>query len=145
MDMQPEEAFVDLPDAIRERVQKLCAEGLRCMAEKGNADDAIYAWEQAVYLLPDPREEWAISCWLFSNIGELYFKAGDYEASDEFFRWAMISPGGRTDPHVSLRLGQSCYHLEQHAEATEYLTAARSENPDILKDEDPIYATFLEK
>lgn len=140
--MQPDSAFDDLPSDILKRVKELCKQGVE-YREKNDLEEAIYSWERAIQLLPDPREEWKISCWLFTNTGEMYFQQEDYEASDEFFRWAISSPGGSVDAHINLRLGQSCFKLGQMEEALEFLFSAIAISPGILDNEPAEYQGFL--
>lgn len=133
-----QDIYSDLPETVREHIKEHCSTGL---AKSG--EDAIYEWEQAAYLLPDPKEEWGISCWLFSHIGEVYFSMRDFEASDEFFRWAISSPGGRTNYHLYLRLGESCLELENKEEAMEFLLNAYEFEPSCFEKEDSKYLSFI--
>lgn len=142
--MQPDDTFNDLPSDVLKRIKELCKKGLEDKG-KNDLDEAIYSWEQAIQLLPDPREEWGISCWLFANTGELYFQQKDYEASDEFFRWAISSPGGIVDAHINMRLGQSCFKLGQMEEALEFLFSAVAIDPTVLDNEPAEYQELLSK
>lgn len=142
--MQPESTFDDLPSSILKRVKELCQKGVE-EREKNDIEEAIYSWERAIQLLPEPREEWKISCWLFTNTGEMYFQQKDYEASDEFFRWAISSPGGSVDSHINMRLGQSCFKLGQMEEALEFLLSAISIDPSVLDNEPNEYREFLSR
>lgn len=142
--MLPGDTFDDLPSNVLERIKELCKKGVEDR-EKNDIEDAIYSWERAIQLLPEPREEWKISCWLFTNTGELYFQQKDYEASDEFFRWAISSPGGNVDAHINMRLGQSCLKLGQMEEALEFLLNAISIDPAILDNEPVEYRELLSR
>lgn len=85
--MQPDDTFNDLPSDVLKRIKELCKKGLEDKG-KNDLDEAIYSWEQAIQLLPDPREEWGISCWLLRT-------QASYTFSRRIMRRQTNSSGGQ--------------------------------------------------
>lgn len=135
--------YADLPETVRGAVRAHCEAGADLWAQE-KAEDAVYEWEQAAFLLPEPKEEWEVSFYVFSHIGEAYWRQRDWEAADEFFRWAYSSPGGSSEPSVLLRLGQACQELGNKEEAADYLAQAYyAGGAEVFEGEDPKYLTSI--
>jgi len=135
--------YADLPESVRSAVRTHCEAGADFWGHE-KVEDAVYEWEQAAFLLPEPKEEWDVSFYVFSHIGEAYWRQRDWEAADEFFRWAYSSPGGSSEPSVLLRLGQACQELGNKEEATDYLVQAfYAGGEEVFADEDPKYLASI--
>lgn len=69
---------MELDDKLYEKVTDLCDEG-ECLLEEGLYDKALIKYKNALDLLPLPKEEWKVSTWIYSAIGDTYFLKNDYD------------------------------------------------------------------
>lgn len=133
----------ELPDALHERIKRLCADG----DELANAADfysAVSTYEEALALLPEPREQWEAATWIYTAIADAYFLAGDFESAWEPLRAVMHCPDALGNPLIRLRRGQVYYELgDEHMATQELASAYMLCDIDIFAQEDPKYAEFI--
>jgi tetratricopeptide (TPR) repeat protein len=104
--------------------------------------EAITLWEQALNLIPNPKQEYEAANWLYSSIRDGYFMLNNFEESAAYFTKAKF--GGYDNPFIMLRLGQSFYATNKLEEALEYLLRAYMlEGKEIFKGEDKKYFAHL--
>jgi tetratricopeptide (TPR) repeat protein len=130
------------PD-VQERMDELCREGDEHL-DAGDFEHALEAYRTAADLIPDPKEDWQASTWIFTAIGEaLYFK-GEYAEALQNLRVAVVSPGGLGNPLVHLRLGEVYYELGDFEKAGDELTRAyMGAGREIFVSENTKYISFL--
>ena len=134
-----------LADDIVEMIDELSEQGNEAEGE-GDLDAALTAWEEALALIPEPRNAYVESVWLQASIGDVYFQRGDYPDAMEFFEDAMgnLSGEGVSNPFVLLRLGQCCLETRDEKRAAELLLRAYMlEGDAIFEEEDERYYDFL--
>lgn len=124
-------------------IEQLSQEG-NVLAEKNDFDGAIRKFEQALAIVPAPKDDWEASLWLYSSIGDMYHFKSDYKNSLENFNNALNCPDGQVNAFVHLRLGQALFELKQDDKALDHLLRAYMlEGNEIFDGEDEKYFRFL--
>ncbi|MDE6499238.1 MAG: tetratricopeptide repeat protein [Rikenella sp.] len=136
---------MELSEQIDKQIEKLSEQGNRAM-DKENYEKAIDLFQQALALLPEPKEEWEAYSWLRVSIGDAYFMLEDYVKSEENFRMGYVAGELLDNPFVLLRLGQNYVELEQEERAVEYLLKAYMlEGEDIFEEEEEYLEWLAER
>ena len=78
-------------------MDELCREG-GAPRSAGEFDKALEAYRAAADLIPDPKEGWEASTWIFTAIGETLFFNGEYAEALQNLRVAVVSPDGLGNP-----------------------------------------------
>jgi tetratricopeptide (TPR) repeat protein len=128
---------------VQQRMDEFCRVGDEYL-DAGEFARALEAYRAAADLIPDPKENWQASTWVFTAIGEtLYFK-GRYAEALQNLCVAVVSPDGLGNPLVHLRLGEVYYELGNFEKAGDELTRAyMGGGREIFGSEDPKYINFL--
>lgn len=110
----------------------------------GDFDDALVAFQNAADLIPNPKENWPQSTWIFTAIGETYFFKEDYINALENLKIVVTCPDGLGNPLVHFRLGQVYYELYHFDKAADEFTRAyMGAGKDIFQHDNPKYFHFL--
>lgn len=134
-----------LEEDIAEAIDDLSEQGNEA-EEAGDLDAALTAWEEALALIPEPRNAYVESVWLLASIGDVYFQREDYADALEFYESARgnLSGEGATNPFVLLRLGQCYLEGGDEEQAKEHLLKAYMlEGEELFEEEDGKYLDFL--
>ena len=124
-------------------IEQLSEEG-NALAEKNDFDVAIEKFQQALAIVPTPKNEQEASLWLYAAIGDMYFMKDDYENSAENFYNALNCPDGQVNGFVHLRLGEDLFELEQKDKSLDHLLRAYMlEGKEIFDGENKKYFEFL--
>jgi len=124
-------------------IEQLSEEG-NALAEKNDFDGAIEKFQQALTLVPTPKNEQEASLWLYAAIGDMYYLKDDYENSAENFYNALNCPDGQVNGFVHLRLGEDLFELGDKEKSLDHLLRAYMlEGKEIFEDEDDKYFEFL--
>lgn len=106
----------------------------------GFFDKALIKYQEALELVPEPKNDWEASTWLLCAIGDVYFFKNDYNESLNYFFEALKAPDGIDNPFIQLRLGQLFFELGNEKQAQEYLIRAYMlEGDEIFEDEEKYY------
>lgn len=132
-----------IEEHVYAQIESLSAEG-NALAGAGSFVDAIFAFESALKLVPDPVYNWEASTWLFTAIGDVAFQSNDFPRAQEALREAALCPGALDNPFVRLRRGQVFFELGDLPKAAEELAAAYMlEGAVIFENEEPKYFEHL--
>ncbi|CDZ32529.1 Hypothetical protein NGAL_HAMBI1145_13000 [Neorhizobium galegae bv. officinalis] len=135
----------ELPDEIHDRVTDLSEQG-NDMLDAGNADGAIAVWRSALTLLPEPRQKWDATMWLYASIGDAQQQKGETEEALSSFHQAAASADGYANGFVQLGIGTCLYDLGRLEESTDpLLRAYMAEGEEIFEDSEPRYLDYLRK
>lgn len=96
---------MELDDATYDRVTDLSDRGNLLMDRKQYAG-AIPTFEEALNLLPLPKEQWEAWTWLAGSIGDAFYQQARYHEANVWFNEALKGPDGLGNPFLHLRLGQ---------------------------------------
>lgn len=133
----------ELTEEQQEQLDKLCEAGNEEM-DNGNFDAAIGLFEQALEVLPHPRDNWEATAWISASIGDAHFSQDKYaEALDHLHRAYQIYGSEDPSPFVLLRMGQSYLELNDEKNAVEYLQRAYALEGKELFEDDKKYLKFL--
>ena len=127
---------MEINDKEYEKILKLCAKGDK-LVEKGNLNKALLKYEEALNLVPNPKDEWEASTWIYAAIGEVYYVADENEEALDYFLEVLKCPDGLGNPFINLRIGQCFYELNNVEKAREYLLQAYMiEGEEIFEDDE---------
>ena len=94
-----------LDEFARDRVAELYERG-KNLIEARAYEAAIRCFDEALDLLPEPKEQWEEATWLFAAIGDARFLGGDRSGALQSFLDAMKCPDAIASPFLHLRLGE---------------------------------------
>lgn len=114
---------MELQDDLYERILSICSEG-NDLVERFEYENAIKMYLEALDLVPEPKDVWEASTWIYTALGDTYYMNKDFEASKEFLFNAINCPDGIENPFIMLRLGESLYELGDVNKSKEYLLRA---------------------
>lgn len=133
----------ELDDELHTELQKLSELG-DSKVEVEDYSNAIKAYEKALDLIPEPKNEWEATTWVLVAIGDAHFLENSFQEGLENFQKAMTCPGAIGNPFIHMRLGQCQFELGNLDRAADELTRAYAiEGEDIFSDDDPKYLEFL--
>lgn len=135
----------ELSETVLDKIDEICEEGSE-LFDEDEYKKAIKTWEKAFDLIPEPKNNYSQSLWLHSSIGDAFFLLGDFKkAAAHFFEAkSNIAESGYTNPFVMLRLGESCFEINDIENAKEFLVRAYMlEGKDLFESEDEKYFNFL--
>jgi tetratricopeptide (TPR) repeat protein len=117
--------------------------------ERMNANDlesALDALQEALELIPEPKQRWNVTGWVLVAFGECFVRQGDFKLAAPPLQDSMICPGTLGNPWVHLRLGQARYELGEMDRAADELTRAyMGGDRDIFEGHDPKYFALLQQ
>ncbi len=134
----------ELKPEVYERLKALRQEGDVC-AGKGEFNNAISKFEQALDLIPEPLESWEASLWVLGALGDMYVSKHDYVSAIRVLNTAMHC-GGIGNSFLHLRLGQAQFELGNEKRAGDELARAfMGGGQKIFDGEDPRYFDFVKR
>lgn len=145
MPQDPEHDHEDLDEAIARQLDAKVQAGNEHL-DAGDAEAALASFQAGLDLLPEPKNDWVASAWLFASVANIHFEAGRWQEARDNFSAAKQSSSGLSNPFISLRLGQAEYELGNMAEAAHHLLYAQMRGPKgLLDDQDPKYRDLVER
>lgn len=143
--MRDENSGDELDDALYEKVCELSEQG-NVLMEEDSYGEALNKFQNALELLPEPKNKWESYTWLKAGTTDAYFLSGDFKsAMDEAFD-GMNGPDGVNNEFLLMRLGQCAYALwGADSEKTIDLLAKAYllGGSDLFQDEDPKYLNLV--
>ncbi|MCB9762564.1 MAG: tetratricopeptide repeat protein [Alphaproteobacteria bacterium] len=137
--------MAEIPDDVMDRIRILTDQGNAWMEDE-DYDGALEQFEEALTLVPDPWTDWEAATWILTAIGDAYFLSGGYQEAWEAFNDAVDCPGGKENPFVQLRLGQSEFELGNMDLAAKHLGLAHGlDGERVFEDEDPKYLELAKR
>lgn len=134
---------MELDDTVFQQILALAQRG-ETFSDKGRYDQAIAAYLEALALVPNPKEDWETSTWLYATIGTMFFAQKKYDNALTSFRTAEKCPDGFSNPFVLLMIGESSFELQNRLQARDYLLRAYMlEGEELFADEDPKYFQLI--
>ncbi|WP_040006252.1 tetratricopeptide repeat protein [Fibrisoma limi] len=134
---------MELKDEIYEQIKSLSEKG-ESYYEDEKYDDAIEKYLQALSLVPDPKEDWEASTWLYAALGDALMSMNKYLDALSAFRSAEKCPDGLGNPYITLMIGECYFELENIELAREYLLKAYAlEGEEIFDDEEEKYFQLI--
>lgn len=115
-----------------DQIEILSEEGSALLANDWRA--ALTKWNDALALIPEPRDAYDESTWLYTSIGDAYHSGELWPEAVTALKLALRCPGGTDNGYLRLRLGESLYELGQLDDAADNLMSAQ------LLDGDPLFA-----
>lgn len=95
-------------DEINANIQEFCNVGDK-YSSKRVFTKAIEYYNKALLLVPEPKENYEATTWIYTAIGDSNYLSKNYAEALDNFNAAYKSYGGVSNPFILLRLGQ-CYH-----------------------------------
>ncbi len=138
------EVIDELPDDLYEEISQLSELGNE-LIEHSRYDEAVHMFQQALRLLPTPRERWEAGTWLVVAMGDCRFAQGRFAEALAQFRVAEAYPGGADNALVLLRIGECLIELDgdKAAAIDAFARAQALEGGGIFAHEDTKYLSFF--
>lgn len=131
-----------LDKQIYERAKALCADGEK-LADNKRSNEAILKFQEALSLLPEPKNQWLAATWILTAIGDTALSKNDLPGATEAFRQLALGNGWFENPFIRLRRGQIAYENGDLDLASKELAAAfRLGGYDIFDSVDDKYPKF---
>ena len=135
---------MELKSELYQKVTELCEEGDKFF-EDDNYNAAVLKYNEALEILPFPKNDWEASTWIYTALGDTYYMKKNYKLATECLYNALNCPDSLDNPFVNLRLGQSLYEIREFSKAKEYLLRAfMIEGYSIFNGEDNKYFELIE-
>lgn len=132
-----------LNEGTHKQIIKLCNEGNR-LFENEHFDQAIPKYNNALNLVPSPKNQWEASTWIYTALGDSYFFKKNFEKATNFFYEALNCPDGLKNPFILLRLGESLFECDEIYKAKNFLLKSYFlEGEDIFAGEDKKYFDLI--
>ena len=134
---------MELDDNIYNKIIKLTDEGDK-LIENDEILNAIDKYISALKLIPNPKEIWEASTWIYTAVGDAYFLAQNYEESLNYLFKALKCPDGLGNPFIMLRIGQCFFETNNLLKAQQYLLQAYMiDGIEIFEEEDKKYFELI--
>jgi tetratricopeptide (TPR) repeat protein len=133
---------MELDPAIHAAVERLSERG-NALIDADRTDEAVAAFQEAVALLPAPKEDWEAWTWLAAAIGDAYYLADRFAEAGPWFQAALAGPDGLGNPFLHLRLGQVARRLGDEERALDELMRAYMGDGEDAFDNAPEDLAFL--
>lgn len=112
-----------LTKKLRNKIDDICEQGDLFIIDAYDYAQAILKYNDALELVPDPKEEHEVTTWIYTAIGDAYYLDDEFTMAKEYFDLAYKLPKGE-NAFVNLRIGQ-CYHKDNDLDlAKQYLIKA---------------------
>lgn len=134
---------MELSDELYELIEEYTEQGNDyCDDEQWN--EALECFNKALELLPEPKDQWEASTWIYTALGDAYFFLYEYEVALDNFKRARMCPDGMANPFILLRLGQSYYEVGDFENAKRhFIETYMMEGEDIFDEEDEKYFELI--
>ena len=128
-----------LESEVSRSVRAIC-EHADTLSKKREYDFAISKYFEALGLIPDPKKDYVEATFIYTSIGETYWKLRDYHNAGAQFLKALRSVGGDRSARINLRLGQCLYECGEIERSAAYMCQAYMiDGEDAFDGEDPKY------
>lgn len=103
------------------------------LAEKGHQarmarryDEAIQLWEEALYLIPDPKNAYLETAWFSAAIGDIYIVKKMYSKALEYFKkvFDILQEETYQDAFTMRSMGEIYYEMGDEKCSAQYLLKA---------------------
>jgi tetratricopeptide (TPR) repeat protein len=112
----------------------------------GQTEAAIYAYEEALKLIPEPLYESPVAMIALCSIGELHYLGGNLDLAFDDFSEAVKCKGGLGNPQIHMRLGQLRFRRGEITRATdEFMRVYMASGEQFFQGEDDKYFQLIRK
>ena len=119
---QPE--FKEIDEETSKKLDELAQKGNELL-EKGEIEQALIIWQDAINIIPEPKYEKAEVVWFEVSMGDIYFIKKDFHKAEMLFERAVKnSSGAGKESFIFMRYGESLYEINHKITAKEYLLKA---------------------
>lgn len=102
---------------LKNKIDDICEQGDLLIIDFYDYPQAIQKYNEALQLVPEPKEEFDTTTWIYTAIADAYYLNDDFTKAMEYFTLAYKLPKGE-NAFVNLRIGQ-CYNKENNLELTQ--------------------------
>ncbi len=129
------EHAVELPEEAQEHMEALSDQGEEAISQ-GRYEEALDLYNQALSVLPEPREKWEAYVWLKAAMGDACFYMDRFDDGLDHFYEAYTTAGPQNmNPFIVYRIGQLYRRLGDEDNAIDFLMKAYMlEGEDIFED-----------
>jgi tetratricopeptide (TPR) repeat protein len=133
----------ELNDNIFNEIEILSEQGNLAM-ERGEYKLGIFYFQKALDIIPNPKNDWESSEWLYASLGDAYFFEEKYVDACNSFNESILISQESTSSFVYLRMGESFFEIGDSSKASEYLLRAYMlDGYDIFENEPKKYINLI--
>lgn len=135
---------MELNDKMYNQIVKLSKEGDK-FVDAGDLGVAIEKYQGALELIPEPKNIWEASTWVYTALGDTCYINMQYKEALDYLFETLKCPDGLENPFVLLRIGECFFETENMSKAQEYLLQAYMyDGVDIFEGEAEKYFNLIE-
>ncbi len=128
-----------LDSEVKRSIRAIC-EHADMLVKMKEYSFAISKYFEALSIIPDPKREYPEATWIYTSIGETYWKLRKYHDAGASFLNALTSVGGDQSTRLTLRVGECLLECGDTKHFSEYLCKAYMlEGEKAFAGEDPKY------
>ncbi len=120
---------------LKNKIDDICEDGDLLIIDSYDYNGAIEKFKGALLLVPEPKEEFDTTTWIYTAIADAYYLDNQIDNAMEYLHMAYKLPMGENG-FVLFRLGQCYRHKEDIDKAKEYLSRAYQLSGDEVFGED---------
>lgn len=114
------------------------------LIEESKFREAISKYELALRLVPNPKEDFEASTWLYVAIGDALLYDKQYDQAIIYFNRAIMCPNGISNPYIYFKLGATYSEKELIPQAQEnFLKAYMLDGIEIFQDHDKEFFNLI--
>lgn len=133
-----------LTKKLKTKIFDICEEGDLLIIDFFDFQQARQKYNEALELVPEPREEHDITTWINTAIGDSYYLDDNFTKAMEYFQSVLKLPKG-DNSFTNLRIGQ-CFHKENNLElAKTHLLKAYKLGGEEIFEEYEDYLNFIQE
>ena len=134
---------MNMDESLYEKIKSKCEEADN-LYDDSLFFDACKKYQEALAIIPEPKEEWEASTWVYTALGDTWSEIGNVNNALQAFMSAEKCPDGTTNPYIQLRIGMCFLDLNNTMLAKEYLIRAYMlDGEEIFDDTDPKYFNLI--
>ena len=101
----------EIDEDLSEKLDMLAEQGNNLL-DIGKETEALKAWQEALNLIPFPKNIHLETVWFEASMGEIYFTQRKFNQANILYNNALINQlETRLDSHILMRLGECNYEL----------------------------------
>lgn len=108
---------------LKNKIDDICEDGDMLIIDSYDYMGAIEKFKEALTHVPDPKEEFDTTTWIYTAIADAYYLDNQIDNAMEYLNLAYKLPMGENG-FVLFRLGQCYRHQDDMEKAKEYLSRA---------------------
>ncbi len=136
---------ITLPPDLQKQITAIVKRSQK-LIEKGDTQEALEVLDDGLKLLPKPKDKWELTVWLCVMKGKALSQIGEYAMALSSFQSAQLTPAGRVNPFVFIRIGETKLQMgDKQGAKEEFLKAYMIDEDQAFSDESPAVIKIMQE